>query len=290
VGGEFLREEVRLYIAHGIQLEAGATVVDVGANIGAFSSYVYQLLGGAVSVFAFEPLPPIFAMLERNAREHFEGRVTVLPYGLFSREDEVEFTYFSSATLLSSSRRTCTNIESERERIARCIAQWARQGDAGPILGRVPTFLMRRIAKGALGGLKKMQTYRVRVRPLSAVIDEFGIQVIDLLKIDAEGAEIDVLSGIDQRHWPMIRQAVVEVEGWEANHAFIRQIFETNGFWVHAEQDSVQEAGDIGMIYAKRAPAHQVSHMTTDGTSNNVTSNNHPHQDGEQSVAAPGRA
>ena len=99
-------------------------------------------------MFAFEPLPPIFAMLERNAQEHFEGRVTVLPYGLFSREDEVEFTYFSSAPLLSSSRRTCTNIESERERIARQIAQRARQGDAGPILERVPTFLIKTRRKG----------------------------------------------------------------------------------------------------------------------------------------------
>lgn len=121
-----------------------------------------------------------------------------------------------------------------------------------------------------------MQRYRVRVRPLSAVIDELGIQVIDLLKIDVERAEIDVLRGINQRHWPMIRQAVVEVEGWEENYAFIRQIFETNGFWVHAEQDSVQEAGDIGMIYAKRVPTPQMSHMTTDGTSNNASSNNHP--------------
>jgi FkbM family methyltransferase len=52
---------------------------------------------------------------------------------------------------------------------------------------------MRRIAQGGLWGLKKTQTYRVRVRPLSAVIDELGIKVIDLLKIDVEGAEIDVL-------------------------------------------------------------------------------------------------
>jgi FkbM family methyltransferase len=276
---EFLRKEVKLYIAHGIQLESGATVVDVGANIGIFSAYVHQLLGGAVSVFAFEPLPPIFAMLERNAREHFGGRVMALPYGLSSREDEVEFTYFPSGTLWSSSQRNRDNLKSERERIARSIARWAGQVGAGPVLRRVPKFIMRRIAKGSLWGLKKMETYRVRVRPLSAVIDELSIEVIDLLKIDVEGVETDVLSGIDERHWPMIRQAVVEVEGWEKNHPLIRQLFESKGFRVHAEQDSIQKAGDIGIIYTICAPAGQVDHMATEGTLKNMPSNNHPHQD-----------
>jgi FkbM family methyltransferase len=194
-------------------------------------------------------------MLEQNAREQFGGRVTVLPYGLSSREDEVEFTYFSSATLWSSSRRTHENLKPERERIARCIAQWVAQGGAGPILRRVPTFIMRRIAKRGLRSLQEIQTYRVRVRPLSAVIDELGIEVIDLLKIDVEGAGIDVLNGIDQRHWPMVRQVVVEVEGWEKNHPLVREIFESKGFRVHAEQDSIQEAGDFGMIYAIGTPS-----------------------------------
>jgi hypothetical protein len=45
-----LRKEAGLYVAHGIQLEGGATVVDVGANIGVFSAYVQELLGGEVSV------------------------------------------------------------------------------------------------------------------------------------------------------------------------------------------------------------------------------------------------
>lgn len=250
----FLREEVRLYIAQGIQLEGGATVVDVGANIGVFSAYVHELLGGDVWVYAFEPLPPIFAMLDRNVKERFGGRVTALPYGLSSREDEAEFTYFPSATILSSSRRTHENIELERERIAGGIAQWVGQGGAGSVLRQVPAFIMRRIVKLGLRRLNQMETHRVRVRPLSAVIDEQGIEVIDLLKIDVEGAEVDVLSGIDERHWHMVRQAVVEVEGWETNHPLIRDIFESRRFYVHAGQDSVQKAADIGMIYAIGAP------------------------------------
>jgi FkbM family methyltransferase len=142
-----LRREVKSYLSHGIQLRGGATVVDVGANIGSFSAYVHELLGGDVRVFAFEPLPPIFAVLERNVRERCGGRVVALPYGLSSREAEVEFTYFPTATVLSSSRRTHHILEVEEERIAGNIMQWARQGGGGPILKRIPASAVRRIVK-----------------------------------------------------------------------------------------------------------------------------------------------
>ncbi|MFM0205135.1 FkbM family methyltransferase, partial [Paraburkholderia fungorum] len=49
------------------------------------------------------------------------------------------------------------------------------------------------------------------LRTLSAVIDENGIERIDLLKIDVEKAEGHVLRGIRQAHWARIRQMVVEV-------------------------------------------------------------------------------
>jgi hypothetical protein len=49
------------------------------------------------------------------------------------------------------------------------------------------------------------------VRQLSSIIDELAITTMDPLKIDVEGAEEEVLEGIEERHWPVIRQAVVEV-------------------------------------------------------------------------------
>ena len=35
---------------------------------------------------------------------------------------------------------------------------------------------------------------------------------IDLLKVDVEGAEMDVLAGIDDCHWPLVQQLCMEVE------------------------------------------------------------------------------
>jgi FkbM family methyltransferase len=49
------------------------------------------------------------------------------------------------------------------------------------------------------------QTLRKRVRPLRELIEEAGLDAIDFMKIDVEGAEADVLAGMDfARHRPRV--------------------------------------------------------------------------------------
>ncbi|MDQ3417935.1 MAG: FkbM family methyltransferase [Acidobacteriota bacterium] len=43
----------------------GAVVVDIGANFGAYTQHLAALVGPAGRVFAFEPVPPVAAALER---------------------------------------------------------------------------------------------------------------------------------------------------------------------------------------------------------------------------------
>lgn len=72
--GSWADHETALFRAH---LEPGCRVVDLGANIGWFS--VQAVLAGA-EVHAFEPVPPIAAVAERNlqrAMEHGSGRGVV---------------------------------------------------------------------------------------------------------------------------------------------------------------------------------------------------------------------
>ena len=246
----FLREEVGAYFAHGVELAPGATVLDVGANIGVFSAAVYERLDGDVRIYAFEPLPPLHATLERNGRDFFGGRLTALPYGLAAAENELDFSYFPAATIFSSSLRDAENIESERRRVTAGVVEMIRRGGLGPGPRRVPAPILRGIVGRQLRAMRNLETHRVRVRPLSAVLDEQGIEHIDLLKVDVEGAELDVLRGLEDRHWPLVRQAVVEVEGWRRHRDTVRDIFAARGFTVEAVQDPVQEAADIGMVFA----------------------------------------
>ncbi|WP_086829230.1 FkbM family methyltransferase [Allokutzneria sp. NRRL B-24872] len=248
----FLREEVRGYFDHRVSFSPGATVIDAGANIGAFSAAVHERLGGDVRIYAFEPLPPLYALLERNAREFFTGGVTAFPFGLGSSERELDFSYFPGATLLSSSLRNEGNVEAERRRITASIVEMIRKGGLGPVARRVPAPLLRFLVGRKTRVMRRLETHRVLVRSLSSVIDEQGIDRIDVLKIDVEGAELDVLHGIEERHWPLVRQAVVEVEGWRQNHDRIREVFTARGFDVAAEQGAAQRSADIGMVFAVR--------------------------------------
>jgi FkbM family methyltransferase len=60
-------------------VKPGATVFDIGANIGWFSCLAHTITRGDVRVIAVEPMPRALRLLERNA----EGRsVTVLPYAI----------------------------------------------------------------------------------------------------------------------------------------------------------------------------------------------------------------
>ncbi|GLY40161.1 methyltransferase [Amycolatopsis sp. NBRC 101858] len=248
----FLREEVGGYFAHGVELAPGATVLDVGANVGVFSATVYERLGGDVRIFAFEPLPPLYEKLAHNGRDFFAGRLKALPFGLAAGEDELDFSYFPGATIFSSSWRDEGNVEAERKRVTASIVAMIRQGGMGPAARRVPAPILRGLVGRQLKVMRDLETHRVRVRPLSPVLDEEGIDRIDLLKVDVEGAEHEVLRGIEERHWPLVRQAVVEVEGWAENRDRVREVFATRGFTVEAVQDPVQEAADIGMVFALR--------------------------------------
>jgi FkbM family methyltransferase len=248
----FLRTEVAGYFAHGVDCAPGATVLDVGANIGVFSAAVYERLDGDARIYAFEPMPPLYATLARNAREFFAGRLTTLPYGLAAGEDELDFSYFPAATIFSSALRNQGNVEAERRRITASIVEMIHQGGLGPVARRVPAPVLRRLVGRKLRIMRDFETHRVRVMPLSAVLDEQGIEQIDLLKVDVEGAELDVLRGIQERHWPLVRQAVVEVEHWQQNRDTVCEVFRARGFTVHAEQDPVQQAADIGMVFAIR--------------------------------------
>jgi FkbM family methyltransferase len=248
----FLREEVGAYFAHGVELTPGATVLDVGANVGVFSAAVYERLHGDVRIYAFEPMPPLHETLARNGRDFFEGRLTALPYGLAAGEDELDFSYFPAATIFSSSLRDEGNVEAERRRVTASVVEMIRRGGLGTALGRVPAPVLRGLVGRKLRVMRQLETHRVRVRPLSAVLDEQGIERVDLLKVDVEGAELDVLRGIEDRHWPLVRQAVVEVEGWRRHRDTVRDVFAARGFTVEVVQDPVQEAADIGMVFAVR--------------------------------------
>src|SRR5437879_6489445 len=97
----------------------------------------------------------------------------------------------------------------------------------------------------------RARTVSARLRTLSSVIAEEGIERIDLLKVNVEKSELDVLRGLESEDWPKIRQAVIEVD--QRDHVEpITLLLERYGFEVLVEQDPLLRHTELCYVYAIR--------------------------------------
>ena len=64
------------------------------------------------------------------------------------------------------------------------------------------------------------------------MLKEEGIDKIDILKVDVEGAELDVMKGMTAADWKMVQTFAVEVHDGDRirNLAGVREILVENGF------------------------------------------------------------
>jgi FkbM family methyltransferase len=200
----FLHDEIfvgEVYLRGGIVLREDAVVFDVGANIGMFSLFVGARCPSA-RVYAFEPVPEVYAKLVRNVEDRGLD-VRPFNYGLSDREQEVTFYYYPHISIMST-RHDYINWDNEVELIKRYVANERRNGppDRAEHLAEV---------EGLANKDFEFVETPCRLRRISDVIDETGVGVIDLVKIDVQRAEYDVLEGIADHHWPLIQQISMEV-------------------------------------------------------------------------------
>ena len=76
----------------------------------------------------------------------------------------------------------------------------------------------------------------VPVERLSRFLDGYpGLARIDLLKVDVESWELDVLRGVDDRHWNLVRNVAVEVSELSGLRMDIEALLRSKGFSVERE-------------------------------------------------------
>jgi hypothetical protein len=119
----------RIYEMFGIELADGATVFDVGANIGLAVLWVGDRIGRG-TVHAFEPIPVTFAALERNVGRHPHLNVHLHHAGVADRDGTATFTFYPR-TSTSSSMYPDDSPEAHAESARFILADMRRRLGAG---------------------------------------------------------------------------------------------------------------------------------------------------------------
>jgi FkbM family methyltransferase len=224
--------ESSCYLRNGIELRDGDCVVDVGANIGLSALFFHRARKG-IRIFAFEPIPAAFECLKANVELH-GMHAKIFQCGLSRQSGTAEFTFYPGNTILSGFH---ADPEADRDNTSTYLLNSGFSPRNADRLSRL---------------LFKEERLACELRTLSEIIDEEKIDSIDLLKIDAEKSERDILAGIRDEHWSLIRQIVTEVhDDGEALEAIQKQLKE-RGFDLTVEQDPMLRGTRMFNLFATR--------------------------------------
>jgi FkbM family methyltransferase len=198
-----------------------------------------------------EPIPTLFAALEENARCHFPT-AECQNIGLARGPGQLRFRHYPLAAGWSSYRR-------RDDLLRESLLVYLQRGTLSPghaafrLLGRLAPRLHRAVFDLVCRRIfKTAQDVDCPVDTLSGVIDRSAIPRIDLLKLDVEGAELDVLQGVRAEHWPRIHAVAAEVEDSNGCLDAATQLLDRSGFQVHARQAPELEGTPFHLILAQR--------------------------------------
>ena len=220
------------YLRHGVRLGRGDVVLDVGANVGVAAAFFITQCGVGL-VHSFEPVGPVYEMLEENVGDLPE----CVPHrqGMGSAPGIVPITYYPDAAAMSG-------LYADPERDSALVhTALLNAGLTADEAGR------------RLAGQWESETLMCELTTVSAFMADQGLERIDLLKIDVERAELDVLAGVGDVDWPKIRQVAIEVHDEEGRCDRIVTALRRHGFSVATDQDAAMAGTSIRMVYAVRA-------------------------------------
>ncbi|MEH1888456.1 MAG: FkbM family methyltransferase [Nostoc sp.] len=245
---EFLYQEIftdQSYLQHGITLDEGDCIFDVGANIGLFSLFAAQACP-KVKIYAFEPIPPVFELLRLNA-ELYNLDAKVFNIGLSGETKSAEFTYYPNVSVISG---RFADASEEKE----VVKSFLLKQQAVTVNG---TTVSQEVLDELLVERLHSERFTCQLKTISQLIEENQIERIDLLKIDVEKSERDVLAGIQERDWLKIQEIIVEVHDINGRLTEVTDLLKFYGYDLTIVQDKLLEATPLYNIYGRRTTIKQ---------------------------------
>lgn len=232
------------YLRHGITLNDGDCVFDVGANIGLFTLFVGRMCKAPV-IYAFEPIPPVFETLRINTIL-YGLNVKLFDCGLASEAGSADFTYYPGASILSG---RFAEMADEQARIKSFLSgEQTRAGAISLTDEQIDELLAERLTS---------ERVICQVKTISGVMREQVVERIDLLKIDVEKSELDVLAGIEDSDWPKIRQLIVEVNDGDGRLQCVTALLKRHGYDLTVRRHPLLEDTDLYDVYAVQSSKHR---------------------------------
>ena len=234
--------EDRCYLRHGIQLHDGDTVIDIGANIGLFSLFVLNRCPSA-KIYAYEPSPIVYELLKANCTA-YGPNVRTFNSGVSDRAKSALFTFYEKSSVFSSFYGDEREDKEAIQAVARNILRSQTSAGNESLEEYVDDLTVDRL---------RQTTCECRLTSVSDLIRANRIDKISLLKIDAEKSELEIITGIEDCHWPMIDQIVVEIH--DRTRKVVREIEETltqKGYRCSVEEEELLKSSGLYNIYASR--------------------------------------
>jgi FkbM family methyltransferase len=221
----------RTYLQHGVSVNEGDVVLDVGANVGVAAAFFATECRAGV-VHSFEPVGPIFELLRENLRS-FPGCVPH-DYGLSSERRTGTITYYPKVIEMSGLHADPVADRANLRRFLLNMGGTDQQVDA------------------ALDDLFSTEVLPCELRTVSEVLRDEAIERVDLLKLDVEKAELEVLAGIADEDWSRIRQISGELHLDAQHRDQLAGVLRDRGFAVTVVQDPSMRGTPAHMFYAVR--------------------------------------
>ncbi len=239
--------EENAYFREGLDIQPGATVIDIGGNIGLFSLYVLEKMP-QIRLITVEPIPLIFDVLQANIQKFQppQASISLLNIGLAEKDKIAEFDFYPRVP----SDSTATPFDMEKQ-IQMLLAK-SNKGFGRLFPNKFKVWVIGKFLRWMYTPIK----VNCQLKTLSQIIAEQKLDRIDLIKLDAENAEKEVVMGIVDEDWKKIRQMSIEVHtnipGGETLMTDLTELLTSKDFSVVSDLHSRFSFVGVHMMYAKK--------------------------------------